>query len=627
MLCTSHQIITQITDSPGLYYDRLSDVKFTNDNWNVVTYLNTNNIQSHLDKVDKLFEKVNSFCKDFESSKIQFDCMNAISSLQSQHDNNIKKFASVSYLTSSRQSRSKRGLLDFGGSVLKTFFGTLDSNDGVKFSDAIDQVQSDEKALAHLMRDNIHVIKSTISTFNNSMLKFSENEKRLNKNLEIINSAFEYIINSNDKLQIKTKFNSLFQSLESIIIALSFDIEDINNAILFSKMNILHPTVLSPYQLYVELEKHINDLPKHCELPISISLQNIHEVIDISKLVCYYHNNRIITIIKIPLVLPQVYNLYHIVPMPVPYDLTKPDTYALIAPNKPYMALTTDRMLYSLLEDLDKCKFVSEKCYICELGNVYSTLANPTCETVILTEVVNKVPSSCSVKLLRGHVDSFFKLNKNRWIFVQSEPGKLHVTCSSNSLNYDYVLLGTGIMSLFKDCKAFFKTLQFSSSETFISNVTTQVANFNILEDDCCERTKLNKTLARLPLLKLNNLNNLDSLLHASIHLDTLEKELNHLESPSHFQKYAVHYMSISYSLTVLFFLYLIFRFRRWFCSSKHNSHCCIQIFNQCNKDRKNDHNNVTQTVQINSEKDYSYPRPFRRNLMLSNSSNNVVVE
>ncbi|KAA5634618.1 hypothetical protein F3G63_34740, partial [Pseudomonas aeruginosa] len=68
VLCTSHQIITQITDSPGLYYDRLSDVKFTNDNWNVVTYLNTNNIQSHLDKVDQLFEKVNSFCKDFESS-------------------------------------------------------------------------------------------------------------------------------------------------------------------------------------------------------------------------------------------------------------------------------------------------------------------------------------------------------------------------------------------------------------------------------------------------------------------------------------------------------------------------------------------------------------------------------
>ncbi|KAJ8720998.1 hypothetical protein PYW08_006463 [Mythimna loreyi] len=152
----------------------------------------------------------------------------------------------------------------------------------------------------------------------------------------------------------------LLNSLESITIALSFDIDDVNNAILFSKLNILHPTVLSPYQLYQELDLHRDKLPKHCELPTSLSLENIHVVIDISDLICYYHHNKIIINTKIPLVLPQTYNLYHNVPLPAPYDVTKPDTYILIAPSKPYVATTTtiDRMFYSLLESVDKCQVI-----------------------------------------------------------------------------------------------------------------------------------------------------------------------------------------------------------------------------------------------------------------------------
>lgn len=77
------------------------------------------------------------------------------------------------------------------------------------------------------MKDNIHVIKSTISTFNNTMSK-------VNENVNLIEKVFEQLSNSNDKLEIKTQIISLLSSIESIVISLSFDIDDINNAILFS---------------------------------------------------------------------------------------------------------------------------------------------------------------------------------------------------------------------------------------------------------------------------------------------------------------------------------------------------------------------------------------------------------
>lgn len=469
--------------------------------------------------------------------------------------------------------------------MLKTFFGTLDSEDGTKFSNAINDVQTDEKHLARLMKDNIHVIKSTISYFNNSISKLDENEKHLLKNMETIHEILKTVSNSNDKLEIKSQITTLISSLDAIILTLSFDIDDINNAILFAKLNVLHPTVLSPHQLYNELDKNRNNLPNHYELPISLTLRNIQEIIDISKLICYYHLNKIIIIIKIPLVLPHIYNLYNTIPLPIPYDISKPDTFVLIEPTSSHVAITADRMFYSQINNINECKVISEKCYVCVLSNVFSVIASPTCETTLLSEVVNKLPEMCVTRLIHGSIDLFHKLSFNRWIYVQTEPGKCHITCDNKEVNTDVILFGTGILELPRTCKAFFKTLQFTATgETLISNVSNKISNFDILQDDCCDRSRLNKTLNRLPYSKLNNLNNLDSLLHASIHLNFLEEELSKLENPSHFDKYGTHYMSLSFITSILILIYILYKSRKALC--KPDSSCCIQIFNQCHNSK-----------------------------------------
>lgn len=581
-----------------------------------------------MDKVDLLFHKLETFCKGYISTKIQSDCSNAFESLKSQHSNNLRKFSSISYLLSTSH-RVKRGLLDAGGSILKTFFGTLDADDAIKYTDAINQVQSDEKKLAHLMKDNIHVLKSTISNFNNSMNKINSNEYLLNRNFQILNQTILQLTNSSDKLQIKTALNSLINEIESIIMSLSFDIDDVNNAILFSKANILHPTVLSPYQLFNELEQNKNSMPKHCDLPIFLSLNTIHDIIDISSIISFYYLNKLVIVLRIPLVIAQVYELFHVIPAPTAYDSTKPDTFALIAPNKPFVAITNDRMFYAVLDDVDKCKVIPNQCYVCELNNVFSTIANPTCETVLLTEIVDKLPNSCNVKVIRGNIDYFQKLQNNRWLYVQSEPGKGHFSCNRDLNKYEEILFGTGIMSLPKDCKAFFRTLQFTAKEAIESNVTVQISNFNLIQDDCCDVNKINKTLNRLPFVKLTNINDHNSLLQASYHLDDFEKELNKLESePSHLERYSFHYLSATYIITTLILLCLLFKVRKLLCKPK-GSNCCIQIFNQCNNRKKHkteDHsaiNNYLQQKPKGSSSDTSdeevlaHPMPLKRNIIV----------
>lgn len=182
MSAYADKFITQIVNSPGLYFDQLLDVRFTNDHWNVITYIDLSHIQPHLENVEILFNQVSKYCDSAVSSQVRNDCLNSLSSLKLQHNNNVQKFSSISYFVQVNEiKRPKRGLIDAGGSLLKTFFGTLDTDDANKFTNAINKVQSDEKQLTLLMRDNIHVIKSTISTFNNTMSKVKENENRLKR--------------------------------------------------------------------------------------------------------------------------------------------------------------------------------------------------------------------------------------------------------------------------------------------------------------------------------------------------------------------------------------------------------------------------------------------------------------
>lgn len=111
----------------------------------------------------------------------------------------------------------------------------------------------------------------------------------------------------------------------------------------------------------------------------------------------------------------------------------------------------------------------------------------------------------------------------NRWIFVQSKPGKGHFTCEDKGNKYDEILFETRKLFLRKGCKAFYEALQFTDSQTFETKVTNVISNVNLVEDDCCDKGRLNKILSRLPFVKLSSINDFGQLLQASIHLDDFE--------------------------------------------------------------------------------------------------------
>ncbi|KAL0893196.1 hypothetical protein ABMA27_014810 [Loxostege sticticalis] len=578
--------ITPIAHSPGIYYDPITNIYFYNDYWKIITHIDIVSIEPHLNNIENSIRKVLDICIKSELNDF-IQCKDIVSPIEILLQANYIKLNSLSHIisTDSSNSRFKRSL-EFGGEILKFFFGTLDADDARKYDAAIEASQKSETELFHLIKDNIHIVKSTINSFNSTISRLSKNEFRLNNQIDKLNEILSQSAKNNNELLLISKINNLVNIIEGSSLTISYFLESVLNAILFSKANILHPSVITPTNLLNELSKHNHLINKRLDFPVPLNIETIHTIIDVSTLTSYYYNKRIVFIIQVPLISSIKYSVYKLIPLPTPPDQNNPNTFALIHPTKSYLAITDDRLNYALLDDLRDCSKISNDHYICPLLTIYSTNSNPSCETKLLTEVVMSLPNECNSNLLHGQIDIWQKLHGNEWIFVQSRTNKLTIKCNNDIK--DYAILGTGLLKLSNDCIGYSKTLQFIPSTMSTFTFTNQfIIDFDITKDDCCKREILNKTIPLLSPLSLSNID-LDSLKHASHHLDGLENELNNFQSESHFIKYGSYYSGFTYFLITCIFLYLSYKLYNCICKrNKHNaSSCCIQIFNQCHNEK-----------------------------------------
>lgn len=563
-----------------------------------------------MDNIKSALDTSKDICNKYPSFEMHIDCANVLSPLESLYVNVYNNYLSLSHLTSgSNQKRKRSAWFGVGGTILKQLFGSLDDDDAKVFSDAIDSVQDDQRQLASLMKDNIHIIASTISTFNNTILKLNANEITLNNNMDKLHKILDTISQNTNKLEINTHLSMTFSALESSLMILNFNLRDLIDAILFGKQNVVHPAVLNPIRLFEELNSNSNIIARNFPLPLS--LDNVHILLDIADISSFVSDNKLVFNIRIPLTLVSDYKLYHIYALPTPHDIQHPNSFAMINPTAKYLSITEDKLTYSLLDNISECKVIKNSYYLCKIESVHSSVSNPVCEVTILTEYLNKIPSTCNYKVMVGNIDVWQKLTNNRWIYVLSDISKLSVNCNDQIVDYD--LIGTGILKLPKGCKAYHKLLQFVATNEYQSKIYLPSLNFNIIEDDCCSKKTINNSLPYLTPIKLSHIN-LDSLQYASHKLNQATEELDRIEKQPYYVKYGHYFNIITTLLSVCVFSYLLYKIYKCFCQKKRNHRtsvsptgCCIKIFNSCYSKPRNSVQSVNRSNSNILERNNTY--------------------
>lgn len=258
------------------------------------------------------------------------------------------------------------------------------------------------------------------------------------------------------------------------------------NYILVAKQNALHPSILTPANVISELSKTKRYLPPNTNYPVSLTVSNAYELMNLTSLSVYYMDSKVVFIVNIPINKNTEHVLYHLLPLPIH---TRNNTFVFIKPDFDYLALSYNKLSYSPLTSID-CNTVSNITYIIcpRERHIYNSYNHKICESELLLNNI-ELPKSCDIRMGLIENEVWYQLSeKNKWLYVV--PYLTHVTidCKKKGV-FDLQINGTGFISLKSTCKAYTKsvtlnpTSDYSSSvESFITSMDIKLQNGNIDE-------------------------------------------------------------------------------------------------------------------------------------------------
>lgn len=548
--------VHQIASSPGIYFDPIGELKINIGHLDIVTSFDISYIEPHIKNINSILGTTRHLCNQiqFELSE-SLECTNILEPLTIRYNDMVSEYSSIAHLVSNRYKRS--AWIGGIGTLAKTIFGTLDENDAIKYENAIMNIQDNEKRIASLMKENVLVTTSTLLEFNNTLHKIKLNEISLNEAINNFTVSLKNLTIISNILNVKNKISFVLNNLEASMLTLSFQLQDITNAILLSSQNILHPAILRPTQLYQELVDNYRYLPVDFKLPTNLELSQIHILTNISNVISYTSKNKIVFVLRIPLVSPKEYNLYHNLALPIPHENLKPDTFSFIIPSSKYIAMTRDKSEYCTLKSLQECRAITRNNYICDVMSVFPTSANPNCESEIMCNVISALPKRCKTEFIYGNLDIWKPLNNNNWIFIQSHKNKLYIECPHKNV-VELDILGTGIVNIPINCIAYCRTTRLIPKlNTFLINVTLVKSDFSIINDSCCSLDNFRFKIKNESPIQLNNLDLDIFTTESKLKFKSISSEADKIINQHPIIQYETHYSIVTIVIVCIIVLFL----------------------------------------------------------------------
>lgn len=197
--------------------------------------------------------------------------------------------------------RSKRGILNPLGSIIKSITGNLDDNDMKDIKRSFDQT---ENKINELVKNNERQIEINKDFENRINLIIENINKQQSKILKQLAKLDDNDID-NKNLYIKQHFHTTLFNIE----LLERKIRDIFESIQFAKIGILSKAILNPKETDFALEKLENQ---------NVTINSIDEIYEYLEINVFHNYSNIVFVVKIPVFLEG--NYYYINYESIPYN-------------------------------------------------------------------------------------------------------------------------------------------------------------------------------------------------------------------------------------------------------------------------------------------------------------------
>jgi methyl-accepting chemotaxis protein len=157
--------------------------------WKVVTYINLEPTRELWKQTKTHQKKIADFCRKIKDKNWYHytDCVAFDQYMKSKNKyiDNLKDLV-AEYLATDNQTpshRTKRGVLNFIGEISKILFGTLTQTDAKSYNTHISELEGEQKEFIHLAKEQMTIIKTTISSVNSTLQRVNQNERILENGL------------------------------------------------------------------------------------------------------------------------------------------------------------------------------------------------------------------------------------------------------------------------------------------------------------------------------------------------------------------------------------------------------------------------------------------------------------
>lgn len=438
--------IEPLTNSSGLYQERLGTIHLTTNSWRVDIKINLSEFKNDVNALMKSINTTRNQCSSIGSTAVMGCEMVSRELIKREHI--LQHKINELYLIMHPQTRYRRDLLDKVGRVGNVLFGLMDSEDSQKIYKALDNLNEDSSAIHEDLAQHRTVVNSLVRAFNETSLELNDNFRRVKKAM----SDLGQVVDANTKEIQLTEINTILFShvyqLDQKIIDLLDIVQKAHDGTISGKLfrlpsfsealSRLHRATLQDVRLPFDLEK--------------LHLRQLNAVADIEG---HYVEDGIVLSLTIPLT-ENMFALYKVTSIPIQVDAT---TYALIDNPYPFVATSESHGDVMLLTKdlLEKCNAIDKTNFVCKHSLSTYTDKSRNCVRRLMTGQVDH--SVCDVRAFKSSGELWEPLAAdNKWLFIIPKPTQIQISCPRERTTK--TVRGVGILHLEPLCRAYTAEVQ-----------------------------------------------------------------------------------------------------------------------------------------------------------------------
>lgn len=541
--------ITKLSNSTGIYYEKLGNLNVYNDHWKFLTFISLNNFYLKYKNIQFYFSEIIKICNSLRNNDIEpQECLQFVISVNNTvADLTLQTNMLYDLIGKTHVSKTKRALINAIGEISKQLFGTLSDSDAKYYDNQIEHLKKNENHIMELLKqqtsisentlDNFVTINSQIKTFKESLDAFSSFVDNVNK----------VEINSTHLNKYLFKISEIFSTFILISEKYMIELNNLVSIVLYAERGQLHPLIVTPSKLLTELLKVQPHLELHQTFPVSLDRKNIdlfYKFIDVN---IYFYKDKLNFMLNIPLITTQTYDLYKMSIIPL---YIKENLYTFILPEKSFLSIDQMKRNYFLIDEnvINKCFKLPNSRFVCQQTfPIFVMNDNSGCEAKLFS-LPSVIPDSCDQRILSLNNSIFIQLSTiNSWLFICPKPEVVNMNYKEE--NVVITLISTGILKTKPGTIAYTDSVILSSKQNFSSEINVSEIimytppNQIILPQ--LYNLKFSKTISqKKALLYSDQILNLDKFSHK---ISTLREEVDktNLNNDSSFYSISFHHITI----------------------------------------------------------------------------------